>query len=120
MLAKKAFHHLKTIKKVRHAGWRGRHVRHGSCGRLVLGAAIGIAPIPLPGHSSTNPLSVCLLQEIKKSKEFEVRKILRRIKQAKEGGAKGEDLAVRTVCLQWALKPFAAPDCIQQAHGLQT
>lgn len=32
----------------------------------------------------------CILQEIKKSKEFEVRKILRRIKQAKEGEAKGE------------------------------
>ena len=71
---------------------------------------------PCPATRPPIRPSICALQEIKKSKEFEVRKILRRIKQAKEGGAKGEDLAVGLVCLQWALKPFSVLNCMQQAY----
>jgi hypothetical protein len=70
LIAKKAFHHLKTIRKVR---WP----HCAACQNSRQGVAREYA---------------CLtaLQEIKKAKEFEVRKILRRIKQAQEQHSKAE------------------------------
>lgn len=99
VLAKKAFHHLKILKKVCLCvmGFlRCKAVGGHTANRAPTG------PVTMP-----HPLSHAhLSQDIKKAKEFEVRKILRRIKQAK-AEPDGELLTVvnRTSCCWLGVTP---------------